>query len=148
MDLHEKRKSEQSEELNQGYLHQKYLSERKKRFDNADVHLFIQKQQNDTDMLFISDKLMEFKGKLKEGSPNDNVFQDMILALLRVNSYCSVIESTSRASVAEYIQERKNNEALNSTIRKKDIELLQRIKENEALSKEIENLKKQIDFGT
>lgn len=145
-DLRDKRKEYSEEELQQAEIHIKYMLERRKRFNDADTHLFLQKNQNDTDLLNLSSSILEFKRQLKPESKNHKAFEELGISLMRVQGYCLVIESTSKSAVAEYISERIINEQLKSEIRKKDLEIMQLKLEPGKLKKEIEKLKGQLEF--
>jgi len=136
------------EEHDQVKIHLKFLSERRKRFDEADTHLWLQRNQNENDLIYLSDALIEFKGQLKPESKNHKKFEDMLISVLRINAYCTTIESTCKSAVAEYITERNIVNGYKSQLRTKDIEIMKLQAEPKKLQAEIDKLKKQLEFGS
>lgn len=113
----------------------KILKERRKHFEQADTQLWLAQNQNQNDLLQLMDISMQWMEKAKSGSQTHKDLESNIYAIMRIESYCRQQETVSKASVAEFIEERKRNERLNSELR-----LLRYESE-----KEIENLKKEID---
>jgi len=148
MEAHEKRSEYTKEENDQVKIHMKFLAERRKRYDDADTHLWLQRNQNETDLLYLSDAIIEFKGKLKPDSTNHKKFEELLIAVFRIGSYCSTIESTCKGAVAEYMTERNIVEGYKYQLRTKEIEIKKLQELPKKLQIEIDNLKKQIDFGS
>lgn len=146
MDILEVKKKEfQEMENSQITLISRYLEQQRKRFEYSDSYHWVLQDKNESDLIFISEKLSEFQSKVKKDGDNYKLFNELILALLRIQSYCVNMETVAKESVAKMVSEFKTNERLNSEIRKNNL-----INSNEInkLKKELENAKKEIEFQT
>lgn len=135
--LEENRRKAKEVEQNQLKLISKYLDQQRKRFDYADTAHHILEDKNETDLIFISTTVNEWHGKAKEDSKK--MFLDILLALFRVQSYCTTMQTICKGSVEKYVTELKRTTNLESEIRLLKLELTK--KENE-----IKSLKSEIDF--
>lgn len=121
-----------------------YLEQERKNFEYADTSIWLLQDKKDSDVIFVSEKLIEFQSKIKPGTENHKLFSELILAILRIQSYTHNMETLNQQSVAKYATEKKTNDYLNSEIRKMNILHNEEISQ---LTKKLENAKKEIDFG-
>lgn len=124
-------------------FYNKILKERRKNFEQADTQLWLVQHQNQNDMLQLVDSLSEWQSKVKPENANYKVFESNILAVMRIESYCKQLETTSKAAIAEFISERKITERLQS---EKRIMMFDYEKQIESLKKELDGKNKEIDF--
>jgi hypothetical protein len=130
-------------EKEQSKLLMKFLEQRRERFNNADTHLWMAQNQNQNDLMYISNSFFDWQKGLKPESEKSKVLENMILTMFRIESYCRQTETVSKSSVSEYISERKTNEKLESEIKLLKLQMMQ--KEAELKSK-INLLEKEIEF--
>ena len=142
MENFENKKREFGEfEKNQTKLHIKFLQERRKQFEYADTAQWILEDKNQGDLIMLGEKVNDWMQKAKDS--NKKQFEDFILTLFRVQSYCTNLETLSKQSVAIYIEERKTNLRLESELKISKLEL---IRETSKLKSELENVKKELQF--
>ena len=137
MNLEENKRKAKELEMNQAKLISKYIEQQRKRFDYADTSHWILEDKNENDLIFISTTVNEWHGKAKE--ENKGIFLDILLALFRVQSYCTTMQTISKGAVANFVSEQKTNTSLESEIRLLKLEKIQ-------LQNEIKSLKQEIEF--
>ena len=142
--MKDERKEFGETEKQQLAFYNKILKERRKHFEHADTHLWMAQNQNQNDIIQLMQILSEWQEKAKQGSQTHKDLESNIIAVMRIESYCRQQETVSKASVAEYIEERKRNERLNSELR---LLRYESEKEIEKLKKEIDGENKEIEFG-
>lgn len=142
--MKDERKEFGETEKQQLAFYNKILKERRKHFEQADTHLWMAQNQNQNDIIQLMQILSEWQEKAKEGSQTHKDLESNIIAVMRIESYCRQQETVSKASVAEYVEERKRNERLNSELR---LLRYESEKEIEKLKKEIDGKNKEIEFG-
>ena len=140
-DLNKKRSEFGQNEMNHAKLVNKHFEKQRQRFEYADTAQWLLQNKNETDLIFISEKLAEWSEKAKP--ENRKQFDDLILTLFRIQSYCVNLETTCKASVAEFVSESKKVIHLESEIRKLKIENLNEVSK---LKLELENVKKELEF--
>lgn len=128
-------------ERQQTKLHVQYLEQRRKRFDYADTAQWILEDKNQSDLIYLGEKLSEWSGKAKEG--NKKQFEDLIVTLFGVQSYCTNLENLCKQSVSLYATERKTNERLQSELRLLKLESDSKIMKLEKL---VQDGKKELEF--
>lgn len=138
--LEENRRKSKEIEQNQIKLISKYIYQQRKRFDYADTAHHILEDKNETDLIFISNTINEWHSKAKE--ENKGVFLEIILALFRVQSYCTTMQTICKGAVAKYVTEEKNLSRLESEIRLLKLELISKDNEIKKLNEEIEFINK------
>lgn len=139
--LENKRRENNEIERNQIKLVSKFLEQQRKRFDYADTAHWILENKNESDLIFISEKVNEWHSMAKES--NKAQFLDIIMALFRVQSYCTTIQTIAKGSVAEYSNEVKRSKQLENEIYNLKLELTNIKSKYEA---EIKSLKNQLEF--
>jgi hypothetical protein len=144
-ELKEKRNQFAESEKSQLNLHTKYHNEVRKRFDYADTAQWIAQDKNESDLIFISEKLSDWYAKAKDKPDMIKLLNEMIGALFRVQSYVNHLETISKQSVALYVTETKNNAALLSEKKLLEYEILNLTAKHK---KELESAKKEIEFLT
>lgn len=142
--MKDERKEFGETEKQQLAFYNKILKERRKHFEQADTHLWMAQNQNQNDIIQLMQILSEWQEKAKQGSQTYKDLESNIIAVMRIESYCRQQETVSKASVAEYVEERKRNERLNSELRLLRYESEREI---EKLKKEIDGKNKEIEFG-
>lgn len=143
MDLNEERKSNQDFELARSKLFSKFLNQQRKNFDYADVSMWLLQDKNETDIIFLGERLDEWKSKAKPESNQLQVLTDMMMALFRIQAYSFNLETINKQSVAELIKERERCKSAESETHRQK---LKHLKEISSLKLELENAKKQIEF--
>jgi len=148
-DMINARESHNQDEKKQAELYSRWLHYRREQFEHAEAHLGIQTTQNLDDLIYIQEKVSEWAGKATEKSRA--MFNDVAGAVIRVSAYIVTLESTAKAAVCDSIRDAKvtsnlmkENEKLKTDLSNKD---LKHGLEISRLQKEIETLKKQLDFG-
>jgi hypothetical protein len=144
-DLKEKRNQFAETEKLQVNLHTKYHNQVRQRFDYADTAQWIAQDKNESDLIFISEKLSDWYAKAKDKPDMIKLLNEMIGALFRVQSYVNHLETISKQSVALYVTETKNNAALLSEKKLLEYEILNLTAKHK---KELESAKKEIEFLT
>lgn len=128
----------------------KFFEQRRERFESADTHLWMSQNQNSNDLLFITNSFFEWQKGLEPTSKKSKVLENMIQTMFRIESYCRQAETVSKASVSEYIEERKVNTRLESDIKTLKLKLIKMEAEFktklEAKNKEIDVKNKEIEF--
>lgn len=142
-ELEEKRKQQNELEKNQMKLISRYLEQQRKNFEYSDLAYSILETKNETDLIFISEKVNEWHDKAK--AENKKQFLEIILALFRVQSYCVSIQTIAKGSVAELSDEIKRVKELESKLRTLEIEKINIQAKHE---QEIKSLKQEIEFIT
>lgn len=140
-DLNKKRNEFGLNEMNHMKLVKKHFEKQRQRFEYADTAQWIRQDKNETDLIYVSEKLAEWSEKAKP--ENRKQFEDLILSLFRIQSYCVNLETTCKASVAEFVSESKKVSYLESEIRRLKVENLNEVSK---LKIELENVKKEIEF--
>lgn len=126
-------------------LQSKYLKEIRQRFDYADTAQWIAQDKNESDLIFISEKLSDWYAKAKDKPDMIKLLNEMIGALFRVQSYVNHLETISKQSVALYVTETKNNATLLSEKKLLEYEILNLTAKHK---QELESAKKEIEFLT
>ncbi|ASD51640.1 hypothetical protein [Flavobacterium phage FCOV-F18] len=142
-ELEEKRKQQNELEKNQIKLIYRYLEQQRKNFEYSDLAYSILETKNETDLIFIAEKINEWHDKAK--AENKKQFLEIILALFRVQSYCVSIQTIAKGSVAELSDEIKRVKELESKLRTLEIEKINIQAKHE---REIKSLKQEIEFIT
>lgn len=140
-ELEEKRRQNSQIEKNQSKLVAKFIEQQRKRFDYADSALWVLENKNETDLIFLSEKVNDWHTKAKE--ENKPQFLDFILTLFRVQSYCTTMQTICKGSVAEYVNESKRAKNLESEVYNLKLEI-QNLKSKH--EQEIKGLKSEIEF--
>lgn len=143
MDLEAKRKEQKEFEMNQNILISKYLENKRKNFEYADVSLNLLEKKNEEDLIVIGEKINQWYAKAKD--ENKNQFLEILMCLFRVQSYFVSIQTICKSSVSEFVEESKRVSKLESEIRSLKIEILNSKSKYE---QEIESLKKELEFVT
>lgn len=143
MDLNEERKEYQNLELARSKLLTKFLEQQRKNFEYADVSMWLLQDKNETDIIYLGEKLDEWKSKAKPESSQLKVLSEMMMTLFRIQSYCFNLETINKQSVAELVKERGRCKSSESELSKLK---LNHLKEISTLKIELENAKKQIEF--
>lgn len=143
MDLNQERKSNQDLELARSKLMSKFLKNQRKSFEYADISMWLLQDKNETDIIFLGEKLDDWKSKAKPESEQLKVLSEMMMTLFRIQSYCFNMETINKASVAELVLERERRKDSESESHR--LKLLH-LKEISSLKIELENAKKQIEF--
>jgi hypothetical protein len=141
--LEEKRRLNNQLEQNQIKLVSKFLEQQRKRFDYADTAHWILENKNETDLIFISEKVNEWHSMAKES--NKAQFLEIILALFRIQSYCTTIQTIAKGSVAEYSNEVKRTQNLENEVYHLKLEISNLKAKYEA---EIKSLNSQLEFSS
>lgn len=141
--LEEKKRANNQIEQNQIKLVSKFLEQQRKRFDYADTAHWILENKNETDLIFISEKVNEWHSMAKES--NKAQFLEIILALFRIQSYCTTIQTIAKGSVAEYSNEVKRNQKLENEVYHLKLEISNLKAKYEA---EIKSLNAQLEFSS
>jgi len=122
----------------------RFLEKERERFDYADTSQYLLQDKNETDILLLMDKIVEWSKKAKE--ENKKMFTELFLAILRIQSYVSNLETLNKQSVAKYIGEvqvSKNTASIAFADKLKyESEILKLKNTIESLGKEIEFLSK------
>lgn len=143
MDLNDERKANQDLETARSKLFSKFLDQQRKSFEYADVSMWLLQDKNETDIIYLGQKLDDWKAKAKPESEQLKVLTEMMMTLFRIQSYCFNLETINKQSVAELVKERSRSKFAEDETRKLK---LQHLKEISALKIEIQNAKKQIEF--
>jgi hypothetical protein len=141
--LEEKKRANNQIEQNQIKLVSKFLEQQRKRFDYADTAHWILENKNETDLIFISEKVNEWHSMAKES--NKAQFLEIILALFRIQSYCTTIQTIAKGSVAEYSNEVKRTQNLENEVYHLKLEITNLKSKYEA---EIKSLNAQLEFSS
>lgn len=141
--LEEKKRANHQIEQNQIKLVSKFLEQQRKRFDYADTAHWILENKNETDLIFISEKVNEWHTIAKES--NKAQFLDIIMALFRIQSYCSTIQTIAKGSVAEYSNEVKRSQKLENEVYHLKLEISNLKAKYES---EIKSLNAQLEFSS
>lgn len=141
--LEEKKRANNQIEQNQIKLVSKFLEQQRKRFDYADTAHWILENKNETDLIFISEKVNEWHSMAKES--NKAQFLDIIMALFRIQSYCSTIQTIAKGSVAEYSNEVKRSQKLENEVYHLKLEISNLKAKYES---EIKSLNAQLEFSS
>jgi hypothetical protein len=141
--LEEKKRANNQIEQNQIKLVSKFLEQQRKRFDYADTAHWILENKNETDLIFISEKVNEWHSMAKES--NKAQFLEIILALFRIQSYCTTIQTIAKGSVAEYSNEVKRTQNLENEVYHLKLEITNLKAKYEA---EIKSLNAQLEFSS
>lgn len=141
--LEEKKRANNQIEQNQIKLVSKFLEQQRKRFDYADTAHWILENKNETDLIFISEKVNEWHSMAKES--NKAQFLEIIMALFRVQSYCNTIQTIAKGSVAEYSNEVKRSQKLENEVYHLKLEISNLKAKYEA---EIKSLNAQLEFSS
>lgn len=142
-DLEKKRRENNQVEQSQIKLVSKFLEQQRKRFDYADTAHWILENKNETDLIFISEKVNEWHSMAKES--NKAQFLEIILALFRIQSYCTTIQTIAKGSVAEYSNEVKRSQKLENEVYHLKLEISNLKAKYEA---EIKSLNAQLEFSS
>lgn len=143
MDLNDERKANQDLETAKSKLFYKFLDQQRKSFEYADVSMWLLQDKNETDIIYLGQKLDDWKAKAKPESEQLKVLTEMMMTLFRIQSYCFNLETINKQSVAELVKERIRSKFAEDETRKLK---LQHLKEISVLKIEIQNAKKQIEF--
>lgn len=143
MSLEDNKRKLNEIERNQIKLVSKFLEQQRKRFDYADTAHWILENKNETDLIFISEKVNDWHSKAKD--ENKAQFLEIILALFRVQSYCVSIQTIAKGSVAEFSNELKRSKQLENEIYNLKLELVNQKSNYES---EIKSIKAQLEFST
>jgi hypothetical protein len=141
--LEEKKRANHQIEQNQIKLVSKFLEQQRKRFDYADTAHWILENKNETDLIFISEKVNEWHSMAKES--NKAQFLEIIMALFRIQSYCSTIQTIAKGSVAEYSNEVKRSQKLENELYHLKLEISNLKAKYES---EIKSLNAQLEFSS
>ena len=141
--LEEKKRANNQIEQNQIKLVSKFLEQQRKRFDYADTAHWILENKNETDLIFISEKVNEWHSMAKES--NKAQFLEIIIALFRVQSYCTTIQTIAKGSVAEYSNEVKRSQKLENEVYHLKLEISNLKAKYES---EIKSLNAQLEFSS
>lgn len=128
-------------EKKQGRLVFKYLEQKRKKFEYADSAHFLLENKNEEDLIFLSEKISEWHEKAKK--ENKNLFLDVLMAVFRIQSYCTTLQTISKQSVSEYCVELDRCKRLESEMTE-----LKLSNQNEKLilQNEIKKLNQEIEF--
>lgn len=141
--LEEKKRANHQIEQNQIKLVSKFLEQQRKRFDYADTAHWILENKNETDLIFISEKVNEWHSMAKES--NKAQFLEIIMALFRIQSYCNTIQTIAKGSVAEYSNEVKRSQKLENEVYHLKLEISNLKSKYES---EIKSLNAQLEFSS
>lgn len=129
-------------ELKDLEFYQKFIKTDRERFDYADSSQWLLETKNESDLSLITDSLIDWLQKSKN-DPQKKTLNGLIIAIFRIQSYCTVMETISKQSVAKMISFQKSLESLQSE--KKRLEL-QHIIEIRSITLKLENAEKEIKF--
>lgn len=141
--LEERKRANHQIEQNQIKLVSKFLEQQRKSFDYADTAHWILENKNETDLIFISEKVNEWHSMAKES--NKAQFLEIIMALFRIQSYCNTIQTIAKGSVAEYSNEVKRSQKLENEVYHLKLEISNLKAKYES---EIKSLNAQLEFSS
>lgn len=142
MNLQSQRENEKLIENKQNDLLVKFLKQKRDRFDYADTSQWIAQEQNENDLLLISDSLTNWHSKAKNESQKKELYL-LLQSIWRNSSYCVNLETICKSAVSKYINVENRNDQLVKEKRIIEIELIQT---KDKLNAEIDKLKKEIEF--
>jgi len=142
--MNDKRIDEKKKEMEHVSLWTKFLEQQRERFDYADTAQWLIDDKFDTDLIFFQDKLIEWLKSAKNENQK-KVLNEMILVCFRINSYADQMRTLNKHTVAKYAMTEKRLTALYS-----EMSILRYDKDAEIskLKKELENVKKEIEFNS
>lgn len=140
-ELNEKRKAQNEIEKSNVSIFIKALESEKKRFEYAEASQWLLDDKCDTDLIYIQEKLSEWSAKAKE--TQKPVLNEMYFGIMRVYSYIESLRTLCKTAVSKYVGLEKENARLQSEI---NLQKMNHLKEIQRLTKELENVKKEIEF--
>lgn len=140
-ELNEKRKAQNEIEKSNVSIFIKALESEKKRFEYAEASQWLLDDKCDTDLIYIQEKLSDWSAKAKE--TQKPVLNEMYFGIMRVYSYIESMRTLCKTAVSKYVGLEKENARLQSEL---TLQKMNHLQEIQRLTKELENVKKEIEF--
>ena len=118
-----------------------FMERERKRFEFAETSQFILKDKNDTDIMLLMDKIVEWNKKAKP--EQQKLLTELFLAILRIQDYTQNLETLNQHTVAKYVTQQELSRSTLSSHASEKLKLELRIKQ---LETELSNAKKEIEF--
>ena len=141
VELENKRSSNALMEKAQLGLMKKFIEKQRENFEYADTSQFLLQNKNEDDIMLIMNQIVEWSKVAKE--ENKKVFNELFLAILRIQQYVETLQTLNKHSVAKYVRE---VEVSSNTASAAYGEKLKHEQEIQQLKKDLETAKKEIEF--